>query len=101
MRRGGTAGSADPSAQDITCADLAEEAVSLSEDQDVQLLKVREPEIELDQRLTYKRPTGTGETAILRCLGAGVWSDGTTSSVRLTLKVDADGDAFIGYEQTL
>ena len=89
------------SAEDVTCADLASEAVALSEDEGVRLLKVREPEIELDQRSTYQRPSGTEETAILRCLGTGVWSDGTTSNVRLTLKVDADGDAFIGYAETL
>lgn len=85
----------------MTCNDLAAEAVAISDDQGVQLLKVRKPEAELDKQETgWNEPTGADEVTVLRCLGAGVWSDGTDTNVRLELSVDADGDAFVSYEPT-
>jgi hypothetical protein len=84
----------------MTCEELADEAVRISEEQDVKLLKVRAPEVSLDKQETgWDKPTGTSEVTVLRCNGQGVWSDGTNSGVQLSLKVDADDDAFVYYQQ--
>lgn len=83
----------------MTCEQLADEAVRISEDQDVKLLKVRALEVSLDKQETgWDEPTGTDEVTVLRCNGQGVWSDGSKDDVRIMLKVDADADAFVFYE---
>jgi hypothetical protein len=84
----------------ITCADLADEAVRISEEQQppVLLLKVREPTTVDDNTRTYEVPTGSESVLVLSCVGTGVWSDGTSDDVRLRLTVDADAEAFVYYE---
>lgn len=85
-----------------TCEDLAADAVRISEDQDVQLLKVRGLKVDLDkQESGWDTPTGTDEVVVMRCTGRGVWSDGSDSNVRVELRVDADDDAFVYYKETL
>lgn len=85
----------------MTCEQLADEAVRISEDQEVSLLKVRALEVSLDKQETgWDEPTGAEEVTVLRCNGVGVWSDGSNDNVRVMLKVDADADAFVYYEAT-
>lgn len=80
------------------CEDLAEEAMSLSEGEFSQLLDVRQPHIVEDHREDYELPTGTDESLVIECEGLGVWSHGTNSPVSLRLTVDADGQAWIRYQ---
>jgi hypothetical protein len=85
----------------MTCDQLATEAVELSEDEPVELLKVRALDVDLDQQTSgWDAPTGADETVVLRCTGRGVWSDGSKQGVRLELSVDADEDYFVSYQQT-
>lgn len=81
-----------------TCDDLANEAVKISEKEDVQLLKVRAPKVKKDNRKGFAKPTGDNAAVALSCAGTGVWSDGENSPVLLSLEVDADGDQFVYYE---
>lgn len=94
-------GEYDPSSGPMTCAQLAGEAVELSEGEPTELLKVRALDVDLDQQESgWDAPTGAGETVVLRCTGRGVWSDGSKQNVRLELTVDADEDYFVSYQQT-
>jgi hypothetical protein len=88
-----------PTIENYTCADLAEDAVELGENPaGVALLKVRSPEMTEDNRTDYTLPTGTGETVLLQCKGAGVFNNGMTNRVKLEATVDADEDIFVGWE---
>ena len=92
--------------ENIDCDFLADEAIKLSKEQSEQnqgvtLLKVRSPKIKKDNRETFEVPKGDKTAVILQCRGAGVWSDGGNSDVRLKLTVDSDGDQFIGFEEIL
>jgi hypothetical protein len=83
-----------------TCQDLSAEAVRISAEDNnalVTLLKVRIPRLVEDNISTYALPTGGGETLVLACAGTGVWSDGTSTKVRMKLTVDADGDSWVFY----
>jgi hypothetical protein len=91
---------------DVTCGELADEAVRISEEQSEQsqgllLIKVRQPKIVKDKRKSYKLPKGDKEAVILVCRGAGVWSDGESRDVRLKLTIDADGDQFVEFKPIL
>lgn len=89
----------DPFA-DYGCSDLADDAVTMSEDEDglYTLLKVRNPRVVEDNRETYELPNGTGESLVLLCRGTGVWDDGDVTPIRLKLSVDAGGDSWVSYE---
>ena len=96
----GTMESAADTYSDYTCADLADEAVSISEGQDVELVKVRSPKIVKDHRDDVTVPKGDGDALVLSCRGTGVWSDGgPTSQVKLELTVDADKELFVRYQE--
>jgi hypothetical protein len=86
---------------DLTCDDLVEESVSISEDQAISLLKVRQPEILKDNRPIAQDdlPSGAGETLVMSCVGTGVWSDGDSKTkVKMSVKIDADAEMFIYYQ---
>lgn len=88
---------------ETTCKTLADEAVRVSDDgsDDVKLLKVRGLKVVKDVRSTFKLPTGTKSLLIYSCKGTGVWSDGDEQTkVYVMLKVDADGEYFVGYRPT-
>lgn len=91
--------SADTTESSYSCADLADEAVRISTDNDsaVRLLKVRALQTVQDNRSTYATPTGDREAVILVCEGGGVWSSGGHAKVRLRLTIDSDGDKFVFY----
>ena len=94
-------GSGEESArEDTTCESLADESITISEDQDIQLLKVRKPVVKRDNRDTYTEPTGTKDALLMSCTGTGVWSNGTTTPVLIRYTVDADGDEFVQYRET-
>ena len=93
---GTNADSADYAAMD--CAKLAEEAVAISEDEDVSLLKVRDFKPTEDNRTGFVKPS-SGDALLLSCTGTGIWSDTTQGAVRLEATVDSDGDTFIAYNQ--
>jgi hypothetical protein len=57
--------------------------------------------VKKDNRETFKTPKGDKEAVILQCRGAGVWSDGRNTDVRLKLTVDSDGEQFIGFAEIL
>lgn len=78
------------------CSDLADRSVEISVGQPVELLEVHDLRMAEDNRLNF-RPPATGEALVLACTGRGVWSDTTTTFVRLEATVDSDGDLFIEY----
>lgn len=83
---------------EYTCEDLAEEAAALGESSTgVSLLKVRQPEMVTDNRADYQVPTGSGETLVLECRGAGVFSNNAKSDVKLKATVDADEDYWVSW----
>jgi hypothetical protein len=85
----------------LDCDQLADEAVRISEEQtgglQLQLLKVRNPQVVTDNRDTYDVPAGNSESLILKCQGMGVWSDGSNSEVMVKATVDSDGDEWVRY----
>jgi hypothetical protein len=92
----------DVQSDPITCDGLQDEAVRISENEAVQLLKVRTMKVDLDKQATgWETPKGADEVVILRCIGQGVWSDGGSDNVRLELRVDADDEFFIYYQATM
>ncbi|RIJ76561.1 hypothetical protein D1871_11905 [Nakamurella silvestris] len=82
-----------------TCDSLAKEAVDISAEKDIRLLKVRSPEVLEDNRASYEKPSGDSTAIVLSCTGTGAWSNATETNVLLELTVDSDGDFFIGYKQ--
>ncbi|TGN64227.1 hypothetical protein EXE59_09875 [Nocardioides eburneiflavus] len=92
---------ASGSLEDVTCDELADDAVRISEEDTglgTKLLKVREPRVVEDNRATYEAPTGTNEEVVLACRGQGSWEDGSDVDVRVELTVDSDGDAWVFYK---
>lgn len=94
-----TTESASSGLVDFTCDDLAEQAVEISEGNDVELIKVRSPEVVEDNRLTYEEPNDDSSVVVFSCSGTGVWSNNEEQSVLVKATVDSDGDFFVGYEQ--
>jgi hypothetical protein len=93
--------SGDPA--NYTCEEIIGDAVKSSAAKAkgttmASLLKVRAAKIVTDNRETYKLPKGTGEATVLTCEGTGVWSDNTTTKVRITATIDSDGQTFIASE---
>ena len=85
----------------MDCNTLADDAVRISSEQEslVELLKVRSPTVVTNNVDSYKLPSGTGESLVLKCEGMGVWSDGSKVGVILKATIDADGDTWVEYQQ--
>ena len=91
----------DPN-EELSCQDVAEEAVGISDDQEDQMFvleDVRDLEIIEDNRDSYETPS-SGEEVILSCEGTGVWDKIDEAPVLVQKTVDADGDEWIRYEMT-
>lgn len=85
----------------ITCDDLGDEAVRISEGDtgfSVKLLKIHEPQLVEDNRDDHNVPTGTDRERIMVCRGGGSWADGDTVDVRVELSVDADGEQWVFFK---
>ncbi|WP_029253916.1 DUF2510 domain-containing protein [Paraoerskovia marina] len=87
---------------DEACEVLGTEAVRIAADQadgfTDQLIKVRQPEMVEDNRLTYEIPTDTSDALIYSCTGTGIYSSGDDATVNMEATVDSDGDWFIYFE---
>jgi len=87
---------------DLSCQDVADEAVGISDDQEDQLFileDVRDLTIVEDNRDSYETPD-SGEEVILSCEGTGVWDKIDEAPVLVQKTVDSDGDEWIRYEMT-
>jgi hypothetical protein len=85
----------------ITCDELADEAVRISEEDTgfgVKLLKVHTPQLVEDNRDDYEIPTGANRERIMACRGGGSWADGDTVDVRVELSVDADDEQWVFFK---
>ena len=71
--RGGLCAHAGPASED--CGYL-EQAVEMSADEDVQILKVRSRVVVTDIQTTYTLPTGTAEAVLFSCKGTAARSRG-------------------------
>ncbi len=89
--------------EDLDCEKLAKEAVRVSSEQEAQvrLIKVRGVKVRKDNRMSFKKPTGDKSALVMSCKGTGVWSDGDDRPVLVNLSVDADGDEFVEYKETV
>ncbi|WP_148573063.1 hypothetical protein [Nocardioides caldifontis] len=91
----------DPNS-DLTCEEVAEEAVGISDDQEGQLFvleDVKALSIVEDNRDDYETPS-SGEEVILSCEGTGVWDKLDETPVLVQKTIDSDGDEWIRYEMT-
>ena len=93
--------SASGSMDEITCDELAEDAVRISAEDtglSVKLLKIHDPTLVEDHRDDYEAPTGSDRQPVMACRGGGSWADGDTVDVRVELSVDADGESWVFFE---
>lgn len=81
-----------------TCADLSTEAIEISKNQDVQILKINGLAMNSDTRGQANPATATQTWHALSCHGTALWSDGDAGDVALVLEVDVDGDTFVSYQ---
>ncbi len=85
---------------DVTCDDVALEAVALSQATaagDPALVDVRDVTVVEDHRGDVTTPGAADEALVLSCLGTATWSDGTETSVETVLLLDSEGGLLVDY----
>ncbi|PFG34466.1 DUF2510 domain-containing protein [Sanguibacter antarcticus] len=78
------------------CEALGEQAVLLSEPDEVPLVSTSNLTMTKDLRSTVEVPE-SGRTVALACRGDSEWGDGSRESVDLELSLDSAGDAWVSY----
>ena len=89
----------------VSCDELAEDAVRISEENNMGtvkpvLLKIRDSRVVSDKQPTAEAPA-SGEIDVLTCKGTGVFNIGVEAPVNFKMTLDSDGDYFVYYEPVL
>lgn len=91
----------DSDYSDWSCQDVADEAVTISDDNKGMLILVKVTDLEIveDHREDPPSPD-KGRAVVLTCKGTGEWDDMGDTPVIVELTVDSDGEEWVRYEMT-
>lgn len=89
------------SMDDYTCEYLADEAIDISADKDVQILHITGLRTMADFRAGWSNPShgkpNLGMSIPFRCSGQAVLSTGMSSGIELSLKQDSEDNLYVTY----